>query len=166
MDEQGVPRDWKPGDQIREIYATSKEECIKMSHYVDELVLQGNPETGIPNIREPLVKTAKMQQILSNFETYTLKEFNNAKNMMDRKNAGSQIIPTHPITWAVILYFAYDDLWNMLKNPLYLITFVLGFAIIALAYQAHTMGIGTFNFFFFVCVFFFEFFRLQSWIKK
>merc|ERR1712154_33630 len=53
---------------------------------------------------------------------------------------GGGMLPTHPVTWAVFLFFAKDEIWSMLTNPLSLITFVLGAAILVIGYQAHVYG--------------------------
>merc|ERR1711971_839211 len=85
------------------------------------------------------VETA--EEVRADFDRFADGEFRRAEALI--RNAGligGGILPTHPVTWAVFLFFAKDEIWSMLTNPLYLITFVLGAAVLVIGYQAHVYG--------------------------
>ena len=78
---------------------------------------------------------------MNDFLRFADNEYRRAQDNIRRSTMiGGGILPSHPVTWLIFLFFAKDELWTMLTNPLYLILFVFGAAILTIGYQAHVYG--------------------------
>jgi len=137
----GIPRTWDETVKLDEVFTTAKREAETVLEVSQQITLDADRALGLPEISLKLLGVETVEEVRADFNRYADGEFRRAEALI--RNAGligGGILPTHPVTWAVFLFFAKDEIWSMLTNPLYLITFVLGAAILVIGYQAHVYG--------------------------
>eukprot|EP01084_Bolivina_argentea_P058433 106716_1 len=137
----GIPRRWDENVNLDEIFVVAKTECLEILKLTEEIVLQANVELGLNEIKLKLLASDTVDEIRTQFMRLADNEYRRAQDYIRTSNMiGGGILPSHPLTWCVFLFFAKDELWTMLTNPLYLILFVFGSAILTIGYQAHVYG--------------------------
>merc|ERR1712130_172729 len=103
--------------------------------------LLSNIDLKLSEIKLTLLTSDTFDDIRSDFLRFADNEYRRAQNDIKQSNMiGGGLLPTHPISWLIFLFFAKDELWTMITNPLYLILFVFGAAILCIGYQAHVYG--------------------------
>ena len=137
-----IPRDWSnPTLNVKELYTNAKTECLTMLEFCRDILLEGNSDLHLPEIRLKLLKSNDIQRIEGAFNRFADNEFRNAEDRVRRIKLGvNGILPNNPVTWAIFLFFAWNEIWVMLTNPLYLILFLVLGGVAFIAYQAHTLG--------------------------
>jgi len=137
----GVPRTWDESVKLEEVFTAAKRQAMVVLEVSQEIRLNEERALGLHEISLKLLGVETVEEVRADFERFADGEFRRAETLI--RNAGligGGMLPTHPVTWAVFLFFAKDEIWSMLTNPLYLITFVLGAAVLVIGYQAHVYG--------------------------
>ncbi|ETO26930.1 hypothetical protein RFI_10202 [Reticulomyxa filosa] len=135
----GIPRDWAPGTNIQSIFTNARDKTLALLAIATTFELADNKDLKLPPIKETLIDAERIEEIKDGFQRYADNEFRNAEERMRRREIGG-IWPTHPIQWLILLFFAWNEIWAMLKNPFLLIMFLLIAMIAFVAYQAHSLG--------------------------
>jgi len=138
-DSNGIPRDWAPGTNIQSIFANSRDKTLALLGIATTFELMGNVDLKLPLIKEKLLDAERLEEIKEAFERYADNEFRSAEERMRRREQGG-IWPTHPLQWLILLFFAWNEIWAMLKNPFLLIMFLLVAIAAFVTYQAHSLG--------------------------
>lgn len=137
----GIPRTWDETVKLDEVFTTAKQKSLQILDMSTEMVLAGNEDLHLHQIKLKLLSADTADDIRTDFLRFADNEYRRAEGLIRNANMlGGGILPSHPVTWAIFLFFAKDEIWSMLTNPLYLITFVLGAAILVIGYQAHVYG--------------------------
>jgi len=135
----GIPRDWAPGTDIQSIFVQARDSALGLLNISKTFELEGNDDLKLRPIKEKLIDAEKLEEIKESFDRYADNEFRSAEERMRRREHGG-ILPTHPVQWLVLLFFAWNEIWAMLKNPLLLLIFIVVGMILFVAYQAHILG--------------------------
>eukprot|EP00484_Ammonia_sp_Unknown_P018069 CAMPEP_0197027940 /NCGR_PEP_ID=MMETSP1384-20130603/7789_1 /TAXON_ID=29189 /ORGANISM="Ammonia sp." /LENGTH=822 /DNA_ID=CAMNT_0042456869 /DNA_START=23 /DNA_END=2491 /DNA_ORIENTATION=+ len=137
----GIPRTWDETVKLDDIFTSAKNECLEILSLSQHIVLSDNSELKLQAIKLKLLSADTIEDIRQDFLRWADGQYVRAQDYIRRSNMlGGGILPTHPVTWLLFLFFAKDELWTMLTNPLYLILFIFGAAILIIGYQAHTYG--------------------------
>lgn len=138
----GIPRTWNENVHLDEVFVAAKEKATEILKLCGQILLEENVELELQPIKLRLLSSSDLEDIAKNFDKFANDEYRRAQRDIQYANQlGGGILPTHPVTWAVFLFFAKDEIWSMVTNPLYLIMVVLLVIGAAVAYQAHTYGI-------------------------
>ena len=139
--DKGIPRKWNSQLNIDEIYSKAKDESLKLLEISSIIKLEANNDLELEEIKINLLKSGKMEEIRAKFLKYCDTQYNNTIDKIRRIEQGyGSILPSNPITWGIFLYFAYDDIWKMIKNPFYLMFMIFIGIIIIVIYQINKMG--------------------------
>jgi len=138
----GVPRTWDESVNLDDIFVTSKERALSILKMCAQILLEENRELELQPIKLRLLSTSDLEGLSKTFLKFADDEYRRAqRDIQYSSQLGGGILPTHPVTWAVFLFFAKDELWSMVTNPLYLIMVILLVVGGAIVYQAHMYGI-------------------------
>jgi len=138
----GVPRTWNESVNLDEIFVVAKEKALEILKLCGQIFLEENVELDLQPIKLRLFSSSDLEESQKAFNKFADDEYRRAQRDIQYSNQlGGGMLPTHPVTWAVFLFFAKDEIWSMLTNPLYLIMVVLLVIGGAVAYQAHMYGI-------------------------
>merc|ERR1719361_2146920 len=119
----------------------AKKRCLAILSMSQCVSFGKNEELKLEEIKLTLLSSERMDDVRSTFMRFADKEYRRALDEVRRSNMlGGGLLPTHPVSWLIFLFFAKDEIWTMLTNPLYLILFVFGAAILVIGYQAHVYG--------------------------
>jgi len=137
----GIPRTWDETVELDKIFTSAKNQCLEILDLTQQIVLAENLDLGLQEIKLKLLSADTTDDIRQDFLRFADNEYRRAQNNIRNANMlGGGILPQHPVTWLIFLYFAKNEIWYMLTNPLYLILFIFGAAILIIGYQAHTYG--------------------------
>ena len=137
----GIPRRWDESVKLDEIFMNAKNQCLQILSLTQQIVLEQNADLKLEEIKLNLLTSDTMDDIRSDFMRFADNEYRRAQDNIRRSSMiGGGMLPTHPVSWLIFLFFARDEIWSMLTNPLYLILFVFGAAILMIGYQAHVYG--------------------------
>merc|ERR1712228_814479 len=139
--ENGIPRRWDDSVNIDEIFLNAKQQCLQVLNLSQQIILSPNSDLALDEIKLTLLSSDTLDDIRSDFLRFADNEYRRAQAAIQHSGMiGGGLLPTHPVSWLIFLFFAKDELWTMLTNPLYLILFVFGAAILVIGYQAHVYG--------------------------
>ena len=137
----GIPRKWDENVKLDEIFTNAKTQCLEILNLTRTIILEENIDLKLHEIKLNLLRTDTIEDIQQDFLRFADNEYRRAQDNIRRSNMlGGGILPQHPVTWLIFLYFAKNEIWYMVTNPLYLILFIFGAAILLIGYQAHTYG--------------------------
>jgi len=139
--ESGVPRKWDETVPLDEVFVAAKDRALSILKLCGQIALDENLDLGLQPIKLRLLSSSDLEEMKRSFSKFADDEYRRAQRDIQFSNTlGGGILPTHPVTWAVFLFFAKDEIWSMLTNPLYLITVIVLVIGAAIAYQAHVYG--------------------------
>jgi len=157
----GIPRDWKSSMNVKDLFVQSKEKCLKILESCENITLEENKELNLSMIRLRLLKSERINEIRNSFDRYCDNEYRKVEETIRRRDfITSGLFPTNPVAWIIFLFFAWNEIISMLKNPLLLIIFIFVVVILFILYQAHSLG---FNIKTIATTMFLKFFHLVQW---
>jgi len=157
----GIPRDWKSSMNVKDIFVQSKEKCLKILESCENITLEENKDLNLSPIRLRLLKSERVNEIRNSFDRYCDNEYRKVEEIIRRRDfITSGLFPTNPVAWIIFLFFAWNEIISMLKNPLLLIIFIFVVVILFIVYQAHSLG---FNVQTIAKTMFLKFFHIVQW---
>jgi len=100
-----------------------KKKCLETLTIFEHMILNQNPQLGLQSIRLRLLKTERISDIQNNFEHHCVNEYREVKEIVRRRGTKNEgfFSPSNPLLWILFLFFAWNEMCSLLKNPLLLL---------------------------------------------
>jgi len=129
FDENRVPRDWTPEDDIAKHFTVAKKKGLELIELFRTSQLQ------IAGVDEfPLLADGSLASLEEQYEQATQPLFREA---LDRQRANSVNTALPYWTYIVLIVLGFNEFMLVLSSPMYYVPLIL---MCAMAYAAHTMG--------------------------
>ncbi|PWW72388.1 root hair defective 3 GTP-binding protein [Tuber magnatum] len=154
-DEQGVPRVWKPKDPIEQTYTTAREATLKLIPLISRIRLSSGvepplteflsdpptdfeedvDEMGIAKDEFEVLGEAKQVDLSTRFKRMADAVFVEAK-----RSTVSSVAEIPVFFWGVMLALGWNELWAVLRSPVYFIFLLLCGAAAYVVYTLNLWG--------------------------